>query len=156
MLDISQATNMLTSLGVTSTLAAKTAERTAQKHADADPLTFLKELQATLEQLSTETAQGRTAGTTAATTTAGQTKPYQPTAALYSESAEETGTTQSAATAPFSNLEEFRKWESGLGDTLAADYEPPDYVRVILNSRPTTRPSAAANFRSFRLTAPRW
>ncbi|KRD25479.1 MULTISPECIES: hypothetical protein [Acidovorax] len=132
MLDISQATNMLTSLGVSSTMAAKAAERTAQNHAGADPVTFLKELQTTLEQLSAEAAQGTAAGTTGATTTAAQTKPYQSTAALYSsKAATETGTTQAAVKAPFSNLEEFREWESDLGDTFAEDYEVPDYVRMI-------------------------
>lgn len=131
MLDISQATNMLTSLGVSSTMAAKAAERTAQNHGDADPLTFLKELQTTLEQLSAEAAHGTAAGTTTATTTAAQTKPYQSTAALYTKGTAETGTAQAAAVkAPFSNLDEFREWESGLGDTFAEDYEVPDYVRM--------------------------
>src|SRR3989344_5816340 len=79
MLDISQATNMLTSLGVSSSMAAKAAERTAQNHAGADPVTFLKELQTTLEQLSAEAAQGKATGTSTAgaTTVAAQTKPYQ-------------------------------------------------------------------------------
>lgn len=133
MLDISQATNMLTSLGVSSSMAAKAAERTAQNHAGADPVTFLKELQTTLEQLSAEAAQGKATGTSTAgaTTVAAQTKPYQSTAALYStKDAVDTGTTEAAVKAPFSNLEEFRAWERGLGDTFAEDYEVPDYVRM--------------------------
>ena len=151
MLDISQATTMLTSLGVSSSLAAKAAERTAQSHAGADPVAFLKELQTTLEQLSAEATQG---GGTAATTTGSatvttQTKPYQSTAARYgTDAANTTGattaaktaataaatsteTTQATAKAPFSNLAEFRQWESELGDTFAEDYEVPDYVRMI-------------------------
>ena len=51
MLDISQAANLLTSMGVSNALATRAAERTAQNHAGADPLTFLKELRATLEEL---------------------------------------------------------------------------------------------------------
>lgn len=133
MLDISQATNMLTSLGVSSSMAAKAAERTAQNHAGADPVTFLKELQTTLEQLSAEAAQGKATGTSTsgATTVDAQTKPYQSTAALYStKDAADSGTTEAAVKAPFSNLEEFRAWERGLGDTFAEDYEVPDYVRM--------------------------
>ncbi len=138
MLDISQATQMLTSLGVSSSLAAKAAERTAQNHAGADPVTFLKELQTTLEQLSAESAQATTAAAATTPSTAGaatvtaQTKPYQSTAALYGSSeTTSTGATQAAAKAPFNNLEEFRQWESELGDTFAEDYEVPDYVRMI-------------------------
>lgn len=140
MLDISQATNMLTSLGVSSTLAAKAAERTAKDHAGADPLTFLKELQSTLAELSAETPQataGATAGassTTAAATTGTQTKPFQSTATLYTKGTDGTATTQAAAKAPFSNLAEFHEWESGLGDTFADDYEVPDYVRMVAMS----------------------
>jgi hypothetical protein len=132
MFDISQATNMLTSLGVSSTLAAKAAERTAQKHADADPLTFLKELKTTLEELSAEGSQGTTAGTAATPATVSETKPYQSTAALYNKGSGTT--TPASAKAPFSNLEEFREWEDGLGDTFADDYEVPDYVRMIAMS----------------------
>ena len=52
MLDISQAANLLTSMGVSSALATRAAERTAQNHSGADPLTFLKELRATPGQQS--------------------------------------------------------------------------------------------------------
>ena len=135
MLDISQATHMLTSLGVSSTLAAKAAERTAQQHGDADPLTFLKELQSTLAELS---AQPATAGDTAAGATAAQqsTKPYQSTAERYTEksgtdTAAGASTSTTTAKAPFNNLQEFRAWEQGLGDTFAEDYKVPDYVRMI-------------------------
>ena len=127
MLDISQATNMLTALGVSSTLAAKAAERTAQQHGDADPLTFLKELQSTLAELSAEApAAGADRSTAAAPA---PTKPYQPTAALYAD--KDTEGAASAVKAPFSNMEEFRAWERGLGHTFAEDYEVPDYVRMI-------------------------
>lgn len=143
MLDISQAKNMLTSLGVSGNLAAKAAERTVTDHAGADPLTFLKELRTTLAELSAETAQGTTeAGATAAattatataTTTGTQTKPFQSTATLYSKGTDGAATTQAAAKAPFSNLAEFHEWESGLGDTFADDYEVPDYVRMVAMS----------------------
>ena len=141
MLDISQATHMLTSLGVSGSVAAKAAERAAQKLDGADPVTFLKELQSTLEQLSAEAAQAKGRGVTAETAATGaaaasaqtaSTKPYQATAALYSEkTATEAAAPQAAATAPFSNLQEFRAWEEGLGDTFAEDYEVPDYVRMV-------------------------
>jgi len=128
MLDISQATNMLTALGVSSTLAAKAAERTAKQHGDADPLTFLKELQSTLAELSAEVT---TAGADRSSTTAAMpapTKPYQPTAARYADNDAEGAAP--AAKAPFSNMEEFRTWERGLGHTFAKDYDVPDYVRL--------------------------
>ena len=73
MLDISQATHLLTSMGVSSTLAARAAERAAQKQTDTDPLTFLKELRSTLEELSAE------ASSTAADGAAGQNESHQPT-----------------------------------------------------------------------------
>lgn len=131
MLDISQATNMLTSLGVSGAMAAKAAERAAENHAGADPLTFLKELQTTLEQLSGEATQQAAPSAAAATAAAAPTKPYQSTAALYTSGAKDAGaTTDATAKAPFSNLEEFRAWERGLGNTFADDYEVPDYVRM--------------------------
>jgi hypothetical protein len=141
MLDISQATHLLTSMGVSSTLAARAAERTAQQHGDADPLTFLKELRSTLEELSTPASSAAAGG--AGDSTALHKTAYTSTTDLHPRSddgsASASGSTTSGtasasqaakATAPFSNLEEFKQWEKGLGDTFAADYEPPDYVRL--------------------------
>lgn len=145
MLDISQATNMLTSLGVTSTLAARTAERTLAKHSGADPQTFLKELHTTLAELSKDASQPSGTGAADAKASATSTA-FQSTASLHNKSSSGTsaatataaatgtanaGSKEAAVKAPFSNLEEFRQWERKLGDTFAADYEPPDYVRVI-------------------------
>lgn len=144
MLDISHATNMLTALGVSGSVAAKAAERTAQQVGGSDPVQFLKELQSTLEQLANETSQAKSqpgatvppGATAAAATETARTKPYQATAALYSEkaatgAASGTAASQRAAQeAPFSNLEEFKQWEQSLGDTFAEDYEVPDYVRL--------------------------
>ena len=136
MLDISQATNLLTSMGVSSTLAARAAERTAQEHSGADPLTFLKELRNTLEALSSE-APSSTPGAGADTTAALHKTAYKSTTDLYSKNAaasEAVGSTSASPTAapkvPFNNLQEFKQWEKGLGSTFAADYEPPDYVRM--------------------------
>ena len=133
MLDISKATNMLTSLGVSSTLAAKVAERTAQSQGGTDALAFLKELQTTLKEFSSESAAGSSTASATSTTTA-STKPYQSTSALYKTGTETGEATESTAKAPFNNLTEFRAWEKGLGDTLAEDYEVPDYVRMISTS----------------------
>jgi hypothetical protein len=133
MLDISQATNLLTSMGVSSTLAARAAERTAQEHSGADPLTFLKELRNTLEALSAGSPSSAT-GVGADTAELHKTT-YTSTTDLYTKNATASeaasATSASAAPkAPFNNLEEFKQWEKGLGSTLAADYEPPDYVRM--------------------------
>jgi hypothetical protein len=135
MLDISQATNLLTSMGVSSTLAARAAERTAQEHSGADPLTFLKELRNTLEALS---AQAPSSAPGAGKDTAAPHKPaYTSTTDLYTQNtaaAEGAGSTSASAAAapkaPFNTLEEFKQWEKGLGSTFAADYEAPDYVRM--------------------------
>lgn len=131
MLDISQATNMLTSLGVSSTMAAKAAERTAQNHAGADPVTFLKELRATLEELTANTSHAGSNGSTAPEATASA--PYKPTADIYGAGAASTSKSPASTEppqAPFSNLEEFKQWEKGLGSTFADDYETPDYIRL--------------------------
>lgn len=135
MIDISQATSMLTSMGVSGTLAASAAQRTAQQFSNADPLTFLKELRATLAELSTSgDGMDPSVAATAASNTGTD---YKATAALYSGNAQSKpvsakgeASTLQVAKAPFSNLEEFKKWESKLGATFAADYKPPDYVRV--------------------------
>lgn len=137
MLDISQATHLLTSMGVSSTLAARAAERTAQQHGDADPLTFLKELRSTLEELSAPSSAAATGG--AAGSTALHKTAYTSTtdlqakgtgAAASATSGTESTATQAKPVAPFSNLEEFKQWEKGLGHTFAEDYEAPDYVRL--------------------------
>ncbi|RZJ62588.1 MAG: hypothetical protein EON49_01760 [Acidovorax sp.] len=168
MLDISQATNMLTSMGVSSTLAARAAERTAQSHANADPLTFLKELRATLEELSANTP---VAGVNASTAPeAAASAPYKPTADRYGAAAASTATTgptsassAESVKAPFNNLEEFKQWEKGLDCTFAEDYETPDYVRLtstVLNGGDDTvvgrymffknNPEFAADYASIR------
>lgn len=134
MIDISQATSMLTSMGVSNNVALRAAERTAQSFANADPLTFLKELRTTLAELSKETAQTGSVETAPAISGSST---YQATATInrsdtpsdYASSSAKTDNAPTVA-APFSNLEEFKTWERGLGDTFAEDYEPPDYVRV--------------------------
>ena len=97
MLDISKATNMLTSLGVSSTLAAKVAKRAAQNQGGTDALAFLKELQATLKELSTSNSAGSDVKGAAPTTVA-STKPYQSTSALYSTGTETNGAAAAPAT----------------------------------------------------------
>ncbi|MBV7541871.1 hypothetical protein [Acidovorax sp. sic0104] len=133
MLDVSQATNMLTSMGVSGALAARAAERTAQNHADADPLTFLKELRATLQELSAE-VPATDAKAPAAAAASPADPAYKSTADRYGKAGSSTSAPESsqasATKAPFNNLEEFKQWEKGLGSTFAADYEVPDYIRL--------------------------
>lgn len=127
MLDVSQATHLLTSLGVSSSVAARASERAAQQQGsgEADPLSFLKALESTLAELSAGAAQGDTATPTAesATTKAAAAAPAPSTTASKPPASQ-------AAKAPFTNLQEFREWESKLGNTFAPDYQPPDYLRV--------------------------
>ena len=126
MLDVSQTTRLLTSLGVSSTVAARASERAAQQSSgDTDPLGFLKALQTTLAELSAETATQNNKASAASSTGSASTT---------TAAASTTGTTKPAAAAtakaPFNTLDEFRQWESKLGGNFAADYQPPDYVRV--------------------------
>lgn len=133
MLDISQVTNMLKSLGVASSTATNAAQRTAQGNAAKDPLAFLQELQSTLAALSAESSSVTTPTTTAPITV----KPeYQSTVNIEKTASTATSTAESTADssavkAPFNNFEEFRDWESGLGDTFAQDYKAPDYIHMM-------------------------
>lgn len=124
MLNVSQATSMLQSLGVSSTVATKAVERMSQSGSNRDPLTFLKELQQTLKELSTSTQISSTENTSATNQT------DQPsTVSLAKE--DNVSASASTTTAPFNSFEEFRQWEKGLGSTFAQDYEVPDYINMI-------------------------
>ena len=120
MLDVSQVSSLLQSLGVNPSVASKAVERTASK-AGTDAQAFLKELQKSLQDLSSASADK-----TATTQTAS--------AATTSTAASGTTTDKQSTTttkAPFGSFEEFKTWEKGLGDTFASDYQPPDYIRMI-------------------------
>lgn len=125
MLNVSQATSMLQSLGVSSSVATKAVERMSQSGSSGDALSFLKELQHTLEELSTTTPQTTSADSTLAT------KPAQLSSTISLAKDDKASTNSSYTKAPFSNFGEFREWEKGLGNTFAKDYEPPDYIRMI-------------------------
>lgn len=116
MLDISQASSLLQSLGVSSTIANKAVERSAQS-AGTDAQSFLKTLQQNLSELASAAKSPTGTGTG---------KTSNPTAVNSSVS-----TSTAAITAPFNNFKEFKEWEKGLGDTFAKDYKAPDYVRMI-------------------------
>lgn len=126
MLDISQASSLLQSLGVTSATASKAAQQAASSGSGSDPVDFLKQLQASLEQLSsTASASGSTAVTSDALA-----------ASISSifKSTQQTFAPDAAATTdplPFTNLDEFRTWEKGLGSTFSPDYQAPDYVKMM-------------------------
>lgn len=124
MLNVSQATSMLQSLGVSSSVATKAVERMSQSGSDGDALTFLKELQHTLKELSTP-AQMSSVENTSTTTQASQ--PSTVSLAKEDKASASTSTTK----APFNNFEEFREWEKGLGSTFAEDYKAPDYINMI-------------------------
>lgn len=125
MLDISQASSLLQSLGVTGATASKAAQQAASS-SGSDPVDFLKQLQASLEQLSSAaSASGNTAVTSDAQTPS--------TSSVY-KSTQQTFAPDTAATTdplPFTNLDEFRTWEKGLGSTFSPDYQAPDYVKMM-------------------------
>lgn len=126
MLDISKVSSLLQSLGVASTAAAKAAERAASSSSSSDPVGFLKQLQASLEHLKEAKPDTQPADAAAGSQPAAASSTYTSTQQTF-------GSTQSApaAKAPFESFEEFRTWERGLGNTFAADYQPPDYIRVM-------------------------
>lgn len=124
MLDVSQATSLLQSLGVSSSVANKAVERSAQS-AGTDAQAFLKILQKNLTEL--------TASTPPSATTAAAPSPM-PTTASSANPTENTTAAHAAAStvkAPFANFQEFKEWEKGLGGTFAKDYKAPDYVKTI-------------------------
>lgn len=125
MLNVSQATSMLQSLGVSSSVATKAVERMSQNGSNGDALSFLKELQHTLEELSTTATPSASADSTLTT------KPANLSSTVSLAKEDKASTNSSTAKAPFNNFEEFREWEKGLGSTFAQDYEPPDYIRMI-------------------------
>lgn len=122
MLNVTQVSSLLQSLGVASSVANKAAERTVQA-AEKDANSFLKELQQTLESMSTQESK------TASTATAASASPIDQSSATATHSDEKTSTTITKA--PFASFDEFRQWEKGLGDTFAPDYKAPDYIKII-------------------------
>jgi hypothetical protein len=124
MLDVSQATSLLQSLGVSSSVANKAVERSAQS-AGTDAQAFLKILQKNLTELTASTPPSATtaAAPSAMPTTASSANPTENTTAAHAAA--------STVKAPFGNFQEFKEWEKGLGGTFAKDYSPPDYIRMI-------------------------
>lgn len=133
MLDATQATNLLQSLGVSSSMASKAVERTAQNDATKNPLAFLQELQANLKSLTAAAQQSQpTSATYAVSTSSSQ----QSTVGAFQGAekplrASPADSNEASAKAPFSNFDEFKSWEKGLGQTFAKDYKAPDYVHVM-------------------------
>lgn len=123
MFDISQATSMLQSLGTSSSVANKTAERSAQ-NSGAEGQSFFEALQQNLAAL-TPTSNKMAA--------AESTPSKAPTVSTSATKAENTSAPEPTAevTAPFENFQEFKNWEKGLGNTFAEDYKAPDYIRAM-------------------------
>lgn len=115
MLDVSQVTSLLQSLGVNPSVASKAVERTAGK-AGTDAQAFLKELQQSLQELGSASAGKTTTITTKPATAPATTTDKNPSATVK---------------APFGSFDEFKTWEKGLGSTFASNYQPPDYIRMI-------------------------
>jgi len=133
MLDATQATNLLQSLGVSSSMASKAVERTAQNGAAKDPLAFLQELQANLKSL---TAAAQRSQPTSATYAVSTSSSQQSTVGAFQGvekplRASPADSNETSVKAPFSNFDEFKSWEKGLGQTFAKDYKAPDYVHVM-------------------------
>ena len=128
MLDATQATNLLQSLGVSSSMASKAVERTAQNDATKDPLAFLQELQATLKSL-TAAAQQSQAKPAANIVAVGSSQ--QSTIGIFNGTQKSSSAAEAACEAPFNSFEEFKSWEQGLGNTFAKDYKAPDYIHVM-------------------------
>ena len=124
MLDVSQATSLLQSLGISSSVANKAVERSAQS-AGTDAQAFLKILQQNLKELTASTPSSASAGAVPSQLSTGTSSASQ------AENATNAAATASTVKAPFGNFQEFKEWEKGLGDTFAKDYKAPDYVKTI-------------------------
>ncbi|MCK6414052.1 MAG: hypothetical protein L6Q63_00620 [Giesbergeria sp.] len=124
MLDVSQATSLLQSLGISSSVANKAVERSAQS-AGTDAQAFLKILQQNLKELTASTPSSASAGAVRSQLSTGTSSASQ------AENATNAAATASTVKAPFGNFQEFKEWEKGLGDTFAKDYKAPDYVKTI-------------------------
>lgn len=127
MLDISQVTSLLQSLGVNSSVANKAVQRTAQS-SSADAQSFLEKLQQTLNELSASNPPSNAS------------KPDEPQSAksigaavqnVVTKTADDTSAVDADIKAPFGDFTEFCAWEKGLGNTFAEGYKAPDYVRVL-------------------------
>ena len=126
MLDISQATSFLQSLGVKGSTASKAAEQAANSGSVTDPVNFLKQLQASLEELSSAASASASAAVVP--------DPQATSASTVYKSTQQTFAAEPSAAAdklPFKDLEEFRVWEKGLGSTFAPDYQSPDYLNMM-------------------------
>lgn len=127
MLDISQVTSLLQSLGVSNSVANKAAQRTAQ-NSSSDAQSFLEKLQQTLKEISA-TAPQKTAYNSDeprsldTITASGGNNARTP--------AEEKNAVDTGVKAPFGNFKEFCAWEKELGNTFAENYKTPDYIRVL-------------------------
>lgn len=127
MIDISQVSSLLQSLGVSGATAFKAAERAA---GSSDAAGFLKQLQSSLAEPESE-----------------KKLPLEPTSTAGANSSQPT---KPALQAPFSNFEEFRAWEKGLGQTFAPDYQVPDYVRAMGMCRMGGEAEAFGRFTFFK------
>lgn len=133
MLDVSQASSLLQSLGVNATTANQAATRTVQA-ANSYALNFLQELHDALAAVSSSATPSTAAPLPSSSTTpstadlapsTGASDTIPPTRSPVEDSADAT------TKPPFGSLEEFRQWEKGLGNTFAPGYRAPDYIRPI-------------------------
>lgn len=133
MVDVTQASNLLMSLGVSQSTASKAATRASQDGSAQDAQTFLGNLQKALSNLAHDSDQTspKTSSTStlsvAATTTTNTTKPT----ILAAGSTTKSEAATSDVKPPFGSFEEFKHWESNLGSTFSAKYEVPDYIRAM-------------------------
>ena len=133
MLDASQATKLLQSLGVSSSMAAKAVARTAQANTITDPLAFLQELQANLKSLTAAAQQPQERPASGAVSTSSA---EQSTVGIFqgtqkTSSATPAESSKKSVKAPFSNFDEFKTWEKGLGQTFSENYKTADYIHLM-------------------------
>lgn len=137
MLDVSQASSLLQSLGVNATTANQAAARTVEA-ANSYALNFLQELHDALAAVSSDASPSATAASPSSPTIPSTVDLAQSTGNLNADTTAQDATEgdqDAGTTPPFSSFEEFRQWERGLGKTLAPDYRAPDYLRLIALAR---------------------
>lgn len=138
MLDVSQTSSLLQSLGINTSTADLAAQRTVQA-ANTYALNFLKELHDALEAVTASTASANATTPSIAITNNGPSTvslaspstPSSGTAAAVQQTVPSSNDPATTTQPPFGNFDEFRQWEQSLGNTFAPGYRPPDYLHVI-------------------------
>lgn len=129
MLDPTQITGMLKSIGAASSMANNTAARKSQSDPIGDSVPFLQKLQSNLAKPPTDPASN-----TSPTPITSKKSEYQPTINIKNKTstlAQKNTERPLNINAPFNNIEEFKNWENSLSNNFPENYKAPDYIHAM-------------------------